>query len=189
MTPRGDAVLTVHIVGTPKPQGSKRAFVVPGKGDRKARAIIVDDASAGKGKGRGAHADWRGSVTVAAQRAMGLTDDDADAFEPLRLAGPLAVRLVFALPRPSSAPKTRRTWPSGRVGDVDKLARSVLDALSDAGVWLDDAQVVELTAVKDYPGPDIGQHVPGVRITVHRVGDPPAATALPIPSERTSPDD
>lgn len=182
MTPRGDAVLSVHVVGTPKPQGSKRAFVVPGKNGGKPRAIVVDDASAGKGKGRGAHADWRGAVTIGAQRAMGYDDADPDAFAPLRVPGPLSVRLVFALPRPASAPKTRRVWPSGKVGDVDKLARTVLDALSDAGVWLDDAQVVDLHVVKDYPGPDIGQHVPGVRITVHRVGDPPAGLPLPLPS-------
>jgi Holliday junction resolvase RusA-like endonuclease len=163
-------VLSVHVAGTPKPQGSKRAFVVPAKGDRKARAIVVDADSAGHGKGRGPHADWRSTVTVRVQEAMDVLpgDDDPDR-QPWRLTGPLAVRLVFALPRPASAPKTRRTWPSGRVGDIDKLARSVLDSMTDAGVWHDDAQVVHLDVTKDYPGPDIRQTVPGVRITVHHI--------------------
>lgn len=164
-------MLAVHVVGTPKPQGSKRGFVVPGKDGAKARAVVVDTAKAPL-------KDWRGAVTSAVQTAMGV-----GVREPLLLTGPLAVRLVFALPRPASAPKTRRVWPSGRVGDVDKLARSVLDSLTDAGVWHDDAQVVDLQVVKDYPGPDIGQHVPGVRITVWRVVEP--ALALPLPSERT----
>ncbi len=176
MTPRGDAVLSVHVVGTPKPQGSKRAFVVKGKGSGKARAVVVDSAKAPL-------KDWRADVTHTVRRV--LTEigyvPDAEDWQPL--TGPLAVRLVFALPRPASAPKTRRVWPAGRVGDVDKLARSVLDSLTDAGVWHDDAQVVDLHVVKDYPGPDIGQHVPGVRITVYRVADP-AAPSLPI--ERTT---
>lgn len=157
MTPLGgDVVLAAHIVGTPKPQGSKRAFVVKGKGGGKARAVVVDSDKAPL-------RDWRTDVVLGVQRAM----SDAE-----QVVGPVAVRLVFALPRPASAPKTRRTWPSGRVGDVDKLARAVLDAMTDAGVWHDDAQVVDLHVVKDYPGAHIGQHVPGVRITVSRVVDP-----------------
>lgn len=172
MTPRGDVVLSVHVAGTPKPQGSKRAFVVPAKGDRKARAVVVDTD-----KGRGPQKDWRGSVTVAVQRELQASEDLApDGWQPL--VGPLAVRLVFALPRPASAPKTRRVWPSGRVGDVDKLARSVLDSMTDAGVWRDDAQVVDLHVVKDYPGPAVAQTVPGVLITVHRVADPAAPPLL-----------
>lgn len=178
MTPRGDAVLAVHVVGTPKPQGSKRAFVVQAKG-AKARAVVVDSA-------KRPLKDWRGDVTAAVQRELQAVDDLApDGWQPL--VGPVAVRLVFALPRPASAPKTRRVWPSGRVGDVDKLARSVLDSLTDAGVWHDDAQVVDLHVVKDYPGPDIAQHVPGVRITVHRVGDQPALQPLPLGEDPARP--
>lgn len=145
------ALLSVHVVGTPKPQGSKRAFFNP----RSGRAVVVD---ANKKPLR----DWRSDVISRVQEAMG--------DEPLMLLGPLAVRLIFAVPRPTSAPKTRRTWPAVKP-DIDKLTRAVLDAMTDAGAWKDDAQVVDIHAVKDYPGPDIGQHVPGVRITVSRVAD------------------
>lgn len=174
MTPRGDAVLSVHVVGTPKQQGSKRSFVVPRKGadpaaGRKAfRGVVVDD-------NKKPLKDWRTDVVLGAQRAM------SDAGGTWPVLGPLAVRLVLAMPRPSSAPKTRRTWPAVKP-DVDKLARALLDALTDAGVWKDDAQVVDLHVLKDYPGPDVGQHVPGVRITVTRVGDPAGPT---LPIERT----
>lgn len=154
-------VLALHVVGTPKPQGSKRSFVVKRKG-----ANVADGAKAFRGvvvdSDKEPLKDWRADVTTAAVRAYGP--------QPPTL-GPLRVRLVFALPRPGSAPKNRRVWPSGRVGDVDKLARAVLDSLEAAGVMKDDAQVVDLRVMKDYPGPDIGQHVPGVRITVERVGD------------------
>lgn len=160
----GGPVLSVHVVGTPKPQGSKRAFVVQAKGGP-ARAVVVDSS-------RSPLRDWRGDVTAAVQRAM----DVATPFGWDPVTGPVSVRLVFALPRPASAPKRRRTWPTGRVGDIDKLARAVLDSLTDAGVWRDDAQVVHLEAVKDYPGTAIAQHIPGVRITVQHVTE-----------ERTSP--
>ena len=44
--------------------------------------------------------------------------------------------------------------------------------------WRDDAQVVDLHVVKDYPGPAVAQTVPGVLITVHRVTDPAAPALL-----------
>lgn len=55
--------------------------------------------------------------------------------------GPLTVELRFYLPRPKSAPKSRE-WPTTRP-DLDKLARSVLDALTHV-CWSDDAQIIEL---------------------------------------------
>jgi Holliday junction resolvase RusA-like endonuclease len=47
-----------------------------------------------------------------------------------------------------------------------------------AGVWKDDAQVVDLHTSKHYPSPELGQHVPGVRITVRRVTDSAAPALL-----------
>lgn len=162
MSPRGDAVLAVHVVGTPKQQGSKRGFVVPGKGDRKARAVVVDD-------NKKPLKDWRTDVVLGCQRAIEAATD-----VQWPLVGPVAVRVVFAMPKPA---RPKWLWPAVKP-DVDKLERAVLDAMTDAGVWADDAQVVDLHAVKQYPSADLGQLVPGVRITVHRVGDPAAAPTL-----------
>lgn len=38
--------------------------------------------------------------------------------------------------------------PDRRVRDLDNLPKAVLDAMTAAGVWLDDAQVDELTVVR-----------------------------------------
>lgn len=57
-------------------------------------------------------------------------------------SGPVSVNLAFWLPVPDVA--------AGRPGDIDKLARNVLDALTKAGTYGDDVQVVQLLAVK-YP--------------------------------------
>jgi crossover junction endodeoxyribonuclease RusA len=145
----GLEILRARVVGIPVTQGSKRA-VMRGK-----RAGMID---ANDAKLR----PWRDAVRSTVVDALG-PDSTAT-------TGPVRVVLAFALPRPASAPKTRRTWPMGaRSGDVDKLARAVLDALTDAAVWHDDAQVLDLHVLKDYPGPHIEQNTPGVLIAVYRI--------------------
>lgn len=57
------------------------------------------------------------------------------------LDGPLVVRMVFTLARPKSARKT--DVAPFRTPDISKLARSTEDAITDAGLWADDARVVE----------------------------------------------
>ena len=89
------------------------------------------------------------------------------------LAGPVAVSLTFTMPRPKSHYGTGRNadrlkpnapdWVSTAVGDIDKLCRAVLDAITEAGAWRDDSQVALLTAWRLY-----GE--PGVTITVQRIG-------------------
>lgn len=58
---------------------------------------------------------------------------------------------------------------STRTGDVDKLARLVLDALQDAGLLANDAQVVECTTRKAYPKTPVPDALdePGVVIRVY----------------------
>lgn len=120
--------LEFNVIGLPSPQGSKRAFVNKHTG----RAAIVDANPAPL-------RDWRSAMRQAAADAMG--DTCAPYF-----TGPVAVRLTFRLPRPASV---KRDWPSVPP-DVDKLARAALDALTQVGVWEDDARVVQLLAQKVY---------------------------------------
>ena len=66
---------------------------------------------------------------------------------------------TFRLPRPKGHYGTGRNagllkpsapwYPAGRP-DLDKLLRSTLDALGEAGIWGDDAQVVTIAASKHY---------------------------------------
>lgn len=148
-------ILDLHVAGVPATQGSKTAIA------RGGRAWLID-------KNPQKLKPWREAVRSDA--AQHLESVHGDTWQPL--TGPVSVRLLFAVPKPASAPKRRRVWPIGaRSGDADKLARSVLDSLTDAGVWRDDSQVVHLDVWKDYPGPDVQQFVPGVRITVHRITD------------------
>lgn len=83
---------------------------------------------------------WRADVELAARRAM------IEAF-----TGPVAVTITFLMPMPKSRPaKIRRLgtiWSSVRP-DIDKLARSTLDALTASGIIDDDARVARLRADK-----------------------------------------
>lgn len=153
--------LAFRTIGLPVAQGSMSAFVV-GK-----RAIVTDQ----KGK---TLKPWREALRSDAVTAAG------EDWQPL--AGPVKVTLLFALPKPASAPKRRRVWPVGkRSGDLDKLTRAVLDALTQAAIVRDDSQVVDLRAIKDYPGPDVALHVPGVVVAVYRVEDEmPSTGSIPL---------
>ena len=64
--------------------------------------------------------------------------------------GPIRVRLTFTLRKPASAPKRTLTWPCKKP-DIDKLARSTLDAMTSSGIISDDARVVDLFAAKRFP--------------------------------------
>jgi len=124
--------------GLPIPQGSTRTWVTNG------RPVIT---SAAKGL-----SVWRRLVADVAQ----------DYAPPQLWEGPIRMDLTFGLPKPKSAPKRKRVWPDKRP-DLDKLTRAVLDALTHV-MFVDDSQVVEIHASKDY-GP------PGVAIELRRVLD------------------
>jgi crossover junction endodeoxyribonuclease RusA len=117
------------IPGVPAPQGSHRAFIVKDKRTGRARPVLAE--SAGE-----RHKAWRSMVayTTAEQAAP--------------IDGAVRVALTFYMPRPKSAPKSRR-HPAVRP-DLDKLVRSTLDGLRDGGAYRDDAQVVFLRADKVY---------------------------------------
>lgn len=153
--------LQFRVAGIPVAQGSMSAFVTRG-----GRAIVTDQKG-GKLK------PWREAVRSTAVDAAG------PSWQPLDC--PVRVDLWFAMPKPTSAPKTRRTWPM-RKPDLDKLIRAGLDAIVQAGIVRDDARVVELRAVKDWPE-HVAQMSPGVIVRVWRVegsAPPPSSGQIPL---------
>lgn len=78
----------------------------------------------------------------------------------------VSVRLFFYMPRPQRLLRPRDpdgTLPFASKPDLDNLAKSTIDAMTDAGWWRDDCQIVDLHCLKLYARKD-GQ--PGATIEV-----------------------
>ena len=71
---------------------------------------------------------------------------------------PVSVEVTFFLTKPSSVKRLLPSVPP----DLDKLERGLFDALTIAGIWQDDALVVECHSAKRYAG----QRGSGAMITV-----------------------
>ncbi len=145
--------MTITVYGSPAPQGSKR-FVGHAKSGR---GILIESSKAVK--------PWREAVKWAAVEVCGEMLPESK--EPV-IRGPVVVDMIFTVPKPKSAPKGRRTWPD-RKPDLSKLVRSTEDALTDAGVWEDDARVIRCMASKVYPGEGTDAlSTPGAVIRIER---------------------
>lgn len=130
--------------GTPRPKGNMRPFLQHGR-------PAMHEATKGIGK-------WLKQLRGAARPAMGLAS--------LASMLPICVELDLRVLRPLGHFKGRRRgnelsaigrrnpWPIKRTGgDIDKLERAVLDALSStpgapAIAFVDDSQVVEVHKLK-----------------------------------------
>lgn len=146
-------MLTFHVVGEPRPQGSAR--LLGGRLVTKTAALDY----------------WR--QLLAHKGAQALADHHLDTF-----SGPVHVAATFRLAMPTSRP----VWlhkleqaPCWRQPDVDKLTRALLDALQEGGIVHNDAQVSRIAVDKiEVVG---GWH--GVAVTVHPVPPPEGRKAWP----------
>jgi Holliday junction resolvase RusA-like endonuclease len=116
--------VSFRVLGVPAPQGSKTVF----------NGRPVEGTSA---VGRAKHRTWRADVAWAARAAWGSRPP---------IDEPCVVAVRFVLPRPRAARKAD-TWQAKKP-DADKLARSLLDSLTEAGVLVDDARVSVLSVQK-----------------------------------------
>lgn len=119
--------------GIPKGQPRPRAF------SRGGHARVYDPGTA---------EGWKGCVAIAAQGHRGKFG-----------AGPLRVAIRFVFPRPKSHHRKDGSLKAGSPEfhtakpDADNAAKAVLDALTEIGVWPDDAQVAQLWVSKRYGDP------------------------------------
>jgi len=109
------------------------------------KGIMVESSKAVK--------PWRDSVAWSAKARM-----------TGQFAGAIKVTITFYLRRGRSV---KRHWPSVRP-DLDKLIRSTLDGITMSGLWLDDAQVCHVDAMKFYTG-SISRVEPGAVIIVEEL--------------------
>lgn len=141
--------MTITVYGLPAPQGSKKFMGVKG-----GKGIMVESSKAVK--------PWREAVKWAAMSMCGQ-------MPPPMILGPVTVEMIFTLPKPKSASRTRRTYPDKKP-DLSKLIRSTEDALTDAGVWEDDARVIRTTATKVFPlEHPLALRSPGAVIQIEKV--------------------
>jgi Holliday junction resolvase RusA-like endonuclease len=129
-------VLAIDVLGMPAPQGSKRAFVNKKTG----RAQVVESSKDRVNL-------WRSDVVNACDKVRENIPD----FIPFD--GPIRLTFVFRMPRPKSHYRTGRNahllrdnapaYPAGKP-DLDKLIRSTADAMTTAGMYRDDSQIVDL---------------------------------------------
>ncbi len=113
------------------------SFVVPGKPVQQGSKTVFNGRAVDSNQKR--LKPWR--AAVAAEASAEALSRGVETLE-----GPVAVVIEFRFERPKTV---RREWPAVQP-DVDKLERAILDALTDARVFRDDAQVVVLKGTKVY---------------------------------------
>lgn len=161
--PRPAAEYTITVYGTPAGQG-RVSFMGNGRAIHSNQKVLKP---------------WRDAVSSAAQETAGthpynggprtpkakpgekrpktapqpcLTCGTLPSLHGL-LDGPLGVEITVSVAQPAAAAKRGDVWPANRTSsDIDHHARAVLDSLTHASLWQDDAQVVELCARKVWAG-------------------------------------
>lgn len=119
-----DGVIQFNVIGRPIPQPRHRATARNGF----VTHYLPSD-----------HAvhEYKRSIGEAARKATAST-----------IEGPVRLEILFSFEHAKSS--KRRNDPCYRMSrpDLDNLEKAVMDALTDAGIWIDDAQVASKHAMK-----------------------------------------
>ncbi|MDP0498703.1 MAG: RusA family crossover junction endodeoxyribonuclease [Verrucomicrobiota bacterium JB022] len=141
--------ITFEVLGEPKGQPRQKYFAVRTARGTQARAVTPPTAN-----------DWKTAVKVAVRPHL----------PAIPILGPVRLTAVYRFARPkvhynkSGLSKKGREsyWHTGKP-DRDNIEKATLDALSDAGLWHDDAQVCDGSISKRYANPG---ELPGATIVV-----------------------
>lgn len=131
-------VIRFRVAGRPRTKGSMKVITPRGK-----KPIMVEDHSHSK--------PWRvkirSEIFAQCPETRGAIPGTTAVY-----AGPVEVRATFVFQRTGPTAQTLDfpTLNSGvnANGDLDKLVRNLLDALKDAGVIVDDSQVITIRTAK-----------------------------------------
>lgn len=154
-----ELALSLRVLGDPIGQGAVRG----GGTDRDATGKVTRRRQAYHANGKTLQ-PWRTAVQLDAQVAMAR-------HRWARIAKPHGAELAatFYLPRPKTVTRPLPTVGGGSTNtyDLSHLVRAVEDALTKAGVWEDDSQVVTYSRLsKAYA---TAEQPAGVLLTVRRV--------------------
>ena len=147
--------ISFDVLGTPGAKGSARAFI----NKRTGRAFV---APGGAKSTEAKIANWNSAIRESARRVVG------DVTAPPFVDQALVVVITFRLARPAGHWATGKhagqlkpsapSYPRGKP-DIDKLARSTLDAMTGI-VFDDDSRIARLVLEKQYARPgEEGAHV------------------------------
>lgn len=154
--------IVLDVVGVPQPQGSKTGFV------RGGRVVMTEGR---RPEARDRFKDWRGAITGAARDWLA-AHPQPPIDEPVRVTVEFRFDTVIS--------DRFRTLHTTRP-DLDKLTRTVLDALVAGGLLRDDSLVCTLEVSKRHVRPE-GENT-GCTVRVDRLGPLEAATRERLKAE------
>ena len=131
-------MLTFSVAGRPAPKGSLRAVVLRSRRGPLRTQLLHDNPRT---------KTWQTLLRDEAAYALARAG-----LSPVLLPRPAAVRIVaaFVVPCPQKLQRRADARPTSKKDDLDKLTRTLFDALTGV-VYDDDSQVVEVHVSKRYP--------------------------------------
>lgn len=151
------AALRLFIPGNPIPKGRPRARIQNIKGPKPFAQIYTDPVTR----------EWETHVEQLVRHqliVLGQLEDDQVLTLPFQ--DRVLVSLRFNIDKPQSYPR-HVVMPIKAKGDIDNMAKSVIDGIQNAGVIANDRLITDLTCIRRYADP---AHPVGVEVDLTGLG-------------------